>query len=245
MQSEHKRITSQIENIWQSLLDKRKNYVQKQTNVSPIKYQRCTSKWDIISNQKEKKFSKHSQLYIQPSPPLFPSKTNNKPQDINQPPQFIDNNMNKYFSNQNFTPQRAQQLPLQTELNNNKELNVFKNVSFIQQTPTINSNNNPTINPLHLHKANDILKEKEMHNERSNFTYQDKAPLSTTQIKQLPFNITNSNVLGKKTQREVPKETSKKNTCRIDLNNAPKGPSIQTTPQHFLQEQPNHNISQV
>ena len=268
MQSDHKRFTYQIDNLWKSLLDKRKNYMQVNATVNAIEHRGCTvyadflnSKWNIIDNKKEQKFSKLSQPHIQTSSPSFPIKTKTKPQDLNQSHQFTDN-MNKYCPHQNFTSHRHQ-LPLQSELNNNREVSLFKNVPFIQQPNPITSNNAQTamksssvintvaVNLVQLSKA-----EKETPTERGTITYQDKAPLPTP-TRQLPFNITNSsslnhsssnniNVLGKKTQREMPKEASKKSNsktlCVIDLRSEAQS---QQTPPILLQDQSNPITSQV
>ena len=266
MQSDHQRLNFQtIDNLWKSLLEKRKNYVSNTIQVNSTYRGVIKSNWDILGNQKEKKFSKPQNTTNQPHPSPVTTTTTTIPK------------------HPNFTPHRPQPSS-HAEPTTTKELPLFKNIPFHQQPPPLPSINNTTtninlnlpikpnntaINPVHHHlppKQTEInIKEPQqqqqapIHTERPTIPYQDKPP---TQIKQLPFNVINSSInhssssssnhvneLGKKRQREMTKEqTSKKSDSKtlltIDLNNAPD--SIQQTPpQHLLQEQVNHNTFQV
>jgi hypothetical protein len=256
MQSDHQRLNFQtIDNHWKNLLDKRKNYVPNRLEINPTYRNVIKSIWDILGNQKEKKYSKPQNTTNQPHPSPDTTVPTTTTKDI------------PLFKN---IPFHQQPLPLPLP-------SINTTTTTTTATTTINPNppikpNNTTINPTHHHlppKQTEIhIKEKEpqqqqqqppSHTERPTIPHQDKPQ---THIKQLPFNIINSSInhssssssnhineLGKKRQREMTKEqTSKKSDSKtpliIDLNNAPD--SIQQTPtQHLLQEQINHNTFQV
>ena len=276
MQSDHQRLNFQtIDDLWKSLLDKRKNYVPNKLRMNPTYRDVIKSNWDILGNQKEQKFKK-------------PQNNNN-----NQPHPSPDTTINTTIHNTtnipkhpNFTPHRPQP-PLHAEPPTTKDIPLFKNIPFQQQQPplpTINSstttniNTNPPVkpngttvspvNPVHHHhlppKQTEIhIKEKEpqqqqqqqppIHTERPSIPYQDKPP---TQIKQLPFNIINSSINHSTSSSNHINELGKKRQREMTKEQQSKKSDSKTlvtidlnTPeapsQHLRQEQVNHNTFQV